>query len=180
MPVAIPQTVRRSLGEEAVVDFMPWMEEWLSESIKEKAVPRDEYREVLSRLEGLEKDVSLVKEEQARMRVEFREDQVQMRVEFREDQVQMRAGLREDQVQMRAEFREDLGQLRREMNQRFDEMNQRFDGMHQRFDEMHQHFESRLDQMSERMLVQTRWLIGSIALFGTILTIMMGIAQFTP
>ena len=158
MPVAIPQTVRRSLGEEAVVDFMPWMEEWLSESIKEKAVPRDEYREVLSRLEGLEEDVSLVKEEQARMRVEFREDQ----------------------VQMRAEFREDLGQLRREMNERFDEMNQRFDGMHQRFDEMHQHFESRLDQMSERMLVQTRWLIGSIALFGTILTIMMGIAQFTP
>jgi len=158
MPVAIPQTVRRSLGEEAVVDFMPWMEEWLSESIKEKAVPRDEYREVLSRLEGLEKDVSLVKEEQARMRVEFREDQ----------------------VQMRAEFREDLGQLRREMNERFDEMNQRFDGINRRFDGMNQHFESRLDQMSERMLVQTRWLIGSIALFGTILTIMMGIAQFAP
>jgi len=158
MPVAIPQTVRRSLGEEAVVDFMPWMEEWLSESIKEKAVPRDEYREVLSRLEGLEEDVSLVKEEQARMRVEFREDQ----------------------VQMRAEFREDLGQLRREMNERFDEMNQRFDGINRRFDGMNQHFESRLDQMSERMLVQTRWLIGSIALFGTILTIMMGIAQFTP
>ena len=158
MPVAIPQTVRRSLGEEAVVDFMPWVEEWLSESIKEKAVPRDEYREVLSRLEGLEEDVSLVKEEQARMRVEFREDQ----------------------VQMRAEFREDLGQLRREMNERFDEMNQRFDGINRRFDGMNQHFESRLDQMSERMLVQTRWLIGSIALFGTILTIMMGIAQFTP
>jgi len=151
MPVAIPQTVRRSLGEEAVVDFMPWMEKWLSESIKEKAVPRDEYREVLSRLDGLEKDVSLVKEEQARMRVEFREDQ----------------------VQMRAEFREDLGQLRREMHECFD-------GMHERFDGMNQHFESRLDQMSERMLVQTRWLIGSIALFGAILTIMMGIAQFTP
>ena len=151
MPVAIPQTVRRSLGEEAVVDFMPWMERWLSESIKEKAVPRDEYREVLSRLDGLEKDVSLVKEEQARMRVEFREDQ----------------------VQMRAEFREDLGQLRREMHECFD-------GMHERFDGMNQHFESRLDQMSERMLVQTRWLIGSIALFGTILTIMMAIAQFTP
>ena len=133
------------------MDFMPWMEKWLSESIKEKAVPRDEYREVLSRLDGLEKDVSLVKEEQARMRVEFREDQ----------------------VQMRAEFREDLGQLRREMHECFD-------GMHERFDGMNQHFESRLDQMSERMLVQTRWLIGSIALFGAILTIMMGIAQFTP
>jgi len=134
------------------------MEEWLSESIKEKAVPRDEYREVLSRLDGLEKDVSLVKEEQVRTRVEFREDQ----------------------VQMRAEFREDLGQLRREMHECFDGLNERFDGMHERFDGMNQHFESRLDQMSERMLVQTRWLIGSIALFGTILTIMMAIAQFTP
>jgi len=105
------------------------MENWLSESIREKAVPRDEYRELLSRLDGLEKDISLVKEEQARMR---------------------------------AEFREDLGELRREMHERFDRMNER------------------LDQMSERMLVQTRWLIGTIALFGTILTIMMAIAQFTP
>ena len=43
MPVAMPQVVRRSLGEEAVVDFMPWMEKRLHESIREKAVPRDEY-----------------------------------------------------------------------------------------------------------------------------------------
>ena len=28
--------------------------------LKEKAVPRDEYREVLSRLDGLEKDVSAI------------------------------------------------------------------------------------------------------------------------
>jgi len=151
VPVAMPQVVRRGWGEEVVAAFVPWLKEEISETVKEKAVPRDEYREVLSRLDGLEKDVSLVKEEQARMRVEFREDQ----------------------VQMRAEFREDLGQLRREMHECFD-------GMHERFDGMNQHFESRLDQMSERMLVQTRWLIGSIALFGAILTIMMGIAQFTP
>jgi hypothetical protein len=45
---------------------------------------------------------------------------------------------------------------------------------------MERHFEARSDQMSERMLVQTRWLIGSIALFGTILTILQAIAQFTP
>ena len=173
MPVAMPQVVRRGWGEEVVAAFVPWLKEEISETVKEKAVPRDEYREVLSRLDLLEKDISLVKEEQARMRVEFREDQVQMRAEFREDQAQMRAEFREDQAQMRAEFREDLGQLHREMNERFD-------GMHERFDGMNQHFESRLDQMSERMLVQTRWLIGSIALFGTILTIMMAIAQFMP
>jgi hypothetical protein len=49
-------------------------------------------------------------------------------------------------------------------------MHERFDRMNERFDGMNQHFELRLDQMSERMLVQTRWLIGSIALFGTIMT----------
>jgi len=129
MPVAIPQTVRRALGEEAVVDFMPWMERWLSESIKEKAVPRDEYREVLSRLDGLEKDLLLVKEEQARMR---------------------------------AEFREDLGGLRREMHERFDRANERFDDMH------------------HQMIVQTRWLIGSLALIGTVVSVLLAIAQFTP
>ena len=111
MPVAIPQTVRRSLGEEAVVDFMPWMEEWLSESIKEKAVPRDEYREVLSRLEILEHDVSDIKM--------------------------------------------DVRELRREMNERFDDMH-------------------------HQMLVQTRWLIGSLALIGTVVSVLLAIAQFTP
>jgi tetrahydromethanopterin S-methyltransferase subunit G len=144
MPVAIPQVIRQGWGEEVVEAFVPWLKEEIYEAVEEKAVPRDEYREVLSRLDGLEKDVSAIKESLFQTRTEFREDQ----------------------ALMRAEFREDLGQLRREMNERFDRMNQRF--------------ESRLDQMSERMLVQTRWLIGSIALFGTILTIMMAIAQFTP
>ena len=129
MPVAIPQTVRRSLGEEAVVDFMPWMEEWLSESIKEKAVPRDEYREVLSRLEILEHDVSDIKM--------------------------------------------DVRELRREMNERFDRVNERFDEMGARFD-------GRFDDMHHQMLVQTRWLIGSLALIGTVVSVLLAIAQFTP
>ena len=165
MPVAIPQVIRQGWGEEVVTAFVPWLKEEIAATVKAKAVPRDEYREVLSRLDGLEKDVSVIKESLFQTRTEFREDQ----------------------VQMRAEFREDLGELRREMNQRFDGIYERFDGingcfdeMNGRFDEMNQRFESRLDQMSERMLVQTRWLIGSIALFGTILTVMMAIAQFTP
>ena len=101
----------------------------LKQLVEEKAVPRDEYRQVLSRLDVLEHDV--------------------------------------------ADIKENVRELRGEMNERFDRMNERFV-------EMERHFEVRLDQMSDRMLVQTRWLIGSIALFGTILTIMMAIAQFTP
>jgi len=72
-----------------------------------------------------------------------------------------------------ADIKADVRELRAEMNERFDRVNERFD-------QLGQHFEVRLDQMSERMLVQTRWLIGSIALFGTILTILQAIAQFTP
>jgi tetrahydromethanopterin S-methyltransferase subunit G len=92
------------------------MERWLSESIKEKAVPRDEYREVLSRLEILEHDVSDIKT--------------------------------------------DVRELRREMNERFDRVNERFDDMGARFD-------GRLDDMHHQMIVQTRWLIGSLALIGS-------------
>jgi len=63
---------------------------------------------------------------------------------------------------MRAEFREDLGELRREMHERFDRVNERFDEMH------------------HQMIVQTRWLIGSLALIGTVVSVLLAIAQFTP
>lgn len=69
----------------------------------------DEYREVLSRLDILEHDVSDIKV--------------------------------------------DLRDLRREMNERF-------------------------DQMYDRMLVQTRWLIGSLALIGTVVSVLLAIGQF--
>ena len=72
-----------------------------------------------------------------------------------------------------ADIKVDVREMRAEMNERFDRVNERFV-------DMERHFETRFDQMSERMLVQTRWLIGSIALFGTILTILQAIAHFTP
>ena len=132
MPPRVPETVRQAWGDELVAEIVPWLEQ----IVREKAVPRDEYRQVLSRLEVLEHDIADIK-----------------------------ADLRE--------LRGEMGGLRGEMNERFDRMNERFV-------EMKRHFEVRLDQMSERMLVQTRWLTGIIALFGTILTILMAIAQFAP
>lgn len=72
-----------------------------------------------------------------------------------------------------AEVNREVGDLRREMNERFDRMNERFD---ERFDRMNERF----DQMYERILVMTRWTIGVLALFGTIVTILLAIAQFAP
>ena len=114
---ALPR-LREVLGEEGVDELV----RWLDDRIAERAVPRDEYREVLSRLDILEHDVSDIK------------------VEVRD--------------------------LRREMNERFDRMNERFDQMNTRF-------EGRFDQMYDRMLVQTRWLIGSLALIGAVVSVLL-------
>jgi len=158
MSPQVPEAVRRAWGDELVAEVVPWLEQM----IEEKAVPRDEHQPILSRLEGLERDVTDLKAAIHQLRSEMNE--------------------RFDRLYHRSETRFD------QMHERFDQMNQRFevrlDQMNQRFearlDQMNQRFEARLDQMSERMLVQTRWLIGSIALFGTILTILMAIAQFAP
>ena len=136
MPVKAPEVMRKAWGEEVVGAFIPWLDTLL----EERVVLRDEYREVLSRLDGLEKDISLVKESLTQTRAEFREDQ----------------------ARTRAEFREDLSALRMETNQGFGRVSDRF------------------DQMSECMLVQTRWLVGSIVVFGLIVSTLMAIAQFTP
>lgn len=115
---ALPR-LQEVLGEEGVDELV----RWLNGRIAERAVPRDEYREVLSRLDILEHYVSDIKV--------------------------------------------DLRDLRQEMNERFDRMNDRFDQMHVRF-----------DQMYDRMLVQTRWLIGSLALIGAVVSALLAIGQF--
>ncbi len=120
------------MGDTLVVEMIPW----LQEMIREYGVPRDEYREVLSRLDSLEKSVSQLDEKLFRTRMEFKED---------------------------------MGQLRQEMNERFDNVNGRFDQMHERFDDI-QH----------QMVVQTRWLVGSLTVIGTIVSVLLAIAQFTP
>ncbi len=80
-----------------------------------------------------------------------------VRGEYRE--VLSRLDLLEHDV---AGLKDGLHQLRTEMNERFDHMNERFDTLY------------------DRMLVQTRWTVGTIALFGTAVTILLAIAQFKP
>ena len=117
----MPQSVERTLGPEATGDLSQWFEIVLVEY----AVRRDEYRQVLSRLDILEHDVADVKDR--------------------------------------------ITDLHRTMDERFDRMNERFDHLNERF-----------DQMYERMTTMTRWTVGTLALLGTIMTILMAIAQFVP
>jgi len=157
MALMPPRTVREAWGEEVATDFADWFEFVIEERavkpviskvdamLKERAVSKDEFRQILSRLDILEQDV--------------------------------------------AELKAEVKDLRKEMNQRFDllysEMNQRFDRVNERFDrlysEMNERFDrmnERFDQMYERMLSMTRWTVGTLALFGTIITILLAVGQF--
>ena len=189
--VAAPEAVRQRLGEEVLVEFVPWIEEivreqsypWIEQLVHEQAVPRDEYREVLSRLDVLEHDVAGVKED-----IRLLHDEMHVGFKGLRDEIEgLRQETRSEIQGLRQETRSEFHALRLEMNERFDRIDERFDRINERFDRMSErfiglerHMETRLDQMSERMLVQTRWLIGSIALFGTIITILLAIAQFAP
>ncbi len=131
----IPQSVERTLGPEATGDLTQWFEVVLVEH----AVRRDEYREVLSRLDILEHDVADVKDR--------------------------------------------ITDLHRTMDERFDrmnsEMNERFERLEARNDERFDRMNKRFDEMYRHISTMTRWTVGTLALLGTIMTILMAIAQFT-
>lgn len=50
MPTSVPRSIRQAWGEKATEDFT----RWFKESLRERAVMRDEYGEVLSRMDGLD------------------------------------------------------------------------------------------------------------------------------
>jgi len=102
----------------------------LDQILEEKTIRRDEFREVLLRLDLLDRDVSLLKDQMVETRGEIRD-------------------------------------LRRDMNDRFDQMNGRFDRVNERF-----------DQLYDRMVVMLRWTVGTLALLGTVISILLAIGQF--
>ncbi len=70
------------------------------------------------------------------------------------------AELKQSITDLRADFRE----FRREVNERFDRMTSEFNN---RFDRMHEHLGSMI-----------KWTVGTLALFGTLITILLAIGQF--
>ncbi|PSR01758.1 MAG: hypothetical protein BRD47_05225 [Bacteroidetes bacterium QS_8_68_28] len=65
------------------------------------------------------------------------------------------------------------------IDDRLNAMDERFDAMNTRMSERSEHIDEKLDRMNDRILSMTRWLIGLLVLFGTMVTVLLGIAQFT-
>ena len=130
----VPEVLRRAWGDEAAEAFAVW----LAGVLEERAVSRDEFRQILSRLDVLERDV--------------------------------------------AALQADVRELRREMNERFDrlygDMNERFDRLYREMNERFDRMGERMDRMYHQMVVQTRWLIGALAVIGTVISLLLAIGQF--
>jgi len=99
--------------------------------------------------EILEKNVAELKTELQNLRAEFKTDVMELRKEFKIDV-----------TEMRKEFKMHIMELRKEMNDLRREMNERFDNMY------------------ERMTSLVKWTVGTLALFGTIITILYAIGLF--
>jgi DNA anti-recombination protein RmuC len=133
-PLEVPPILRQAWGNEVVDAFAVW----LTSVLEERAISRDEYRQILSRLDILEHDM---------------------------------ADLKADVQELRREMDERFDRLHREMDDRFDQLHRE---MYERFDRMNE----RMDQMYHQMVVQTRWLIGALTVIGTVISILLAIAQF--
>ena len=83
-----------------------------------------------------------------------------------------------------ADFKTESREHRREVNERFDRIDDRFDRMHEqfneRFDRINERFDrinERFDRMHEHLGAMVKWTVGTLALFGTLITILLAIGQ---
>lgn len=162
MPTRLPNSVHEAWGEQAAEDFSQWIEEYL----QERTVRRDEYREVLSRLDVIDERFK---------RVDARFEQVDERFE----QVDARFEQLDERLNRMGEHFENRFD---QMDQRFNQIDQRFDNLSaqfdQRLDSLSEQFNDRIDRLHEQTRVMMRWTVGTIALFGTIVTVLLAIAEF--
>ena len=147
-----PRGMEEKLGKETTEEFINWLDAF----IKEKGVTRDEYREILSRLDKIDKDLEGIKEEQGRQR---------------QDIGQLRQEINDRFDRMNNEFNDRLDRMNNEMNERFDRMNNE---MNERFDRIN----DRLDRMNERLQSTIKWMVGVTLGMGSLLAVLMSIYKF--
>ena len=166
LAVEIPVSVREALGDKATLDLVTWF----IKAVPSVAVTREEFSTVLSRLDRVENELRAIREELASFKesVDRRFEAVDRRFEA--------VNARIDAVHDR------IDALRKDMDDRFDsfqkDVSGRIDVIRSDLDSFQRSIEARLDAMNERMLTQARWLVASIAILGTVISILLAIGQF--
>lgn len=140
-----PPRTTEALGEEVATELAQWITE-VFDTFRVRWVTRDEYREILSRMDILEHDMSGLKAEVLELRRETsaRFDAMEERFDTRFDYLQSETNARFDRLQS-------------EMNARFDTVNTRIDTIH------------------EVVRSQTRWLIATLIALGGLISVLITI-----
>ena len=159
MPTTLPQSVREHFGEQVAEDFS----RWFAENVEYELVTKSEYRKILSRLDAIDERFAVIDEQFEKVDERFEH------VDERFDQMEDRFNERFEQVDQRFE----------QVDQRLEQVDQRFESMEERFDKRFEGMDAKLDRMNDRILSMTRWLIGLVALFGSLVTALLAVAQFT-
>ncbi len=73
-----PRKIEEQWGKDTSEEFISWLDAF----IKERSISRDEFREVLSRLDAIESSLDYVKEEQERQRAELNQLRTEMNERF--------------------------------------------------------------------------------------------------
>ena len=144
----MPTSLPRSVREHPGDQVADDLSRWFTENVQQELVTNDEYREVLSRLDVLEERFD---------HVEDRFDRVDERLDRTDER---------------------LNQMDERLDAMNAQMNERFDAMNERMDERSEQMTDQLDQMNDRILSMTRWLIGLLVVFGSMVTVLLAIAQF--
>jgi chromosome segregation ATPase len=159
----IPDTLVAVLGEPAGRDLTDWLEVIMDEG----TVRRDEWAQTEVRFDKVETRLDAV---------EVRLDKVEVRlggVESRLVKVEVRMEAVESGL---VEVKTDLRELRRTVDDRFDRLQIAID---QRFDNINLEMTRRSDELQRTIIGQTRWSVGVLALFATMVTVLLAINQFT-
>jgi tetrahydromethanopterin S-methyltransferase subunit G len=159
-PLTLPRNVRDAFreiwSEEIADDFTGW----LDTRFQQRAVPREEWNEVTGRLDRLENEMTV------------RFEQVDDRLDRIEDRL--------DQMDTRFDtVNERFDAMNARIGERFDTMNERFDERSDRIDEKLGQMSEQIDRMNGRILSMTRWLIGLLFFFGTMVTVLLAVVQLT-
>ena len=115
-------------------DVVDALEGLMDEKIRASAVTKDEYREILSRLDLLENNYQHLSGEVS-------------------------------------ELKRIMMEFMRDVDARFDKVNERIDKINDRIDE-------RFDQLNARIDSMIRWTVGTVALFGILISALMTILKF--
>ena len=176
-----PRGMEEKLGKETTEEFINWLDAF----VKEKGVTRDEYREILSRLDKIDKDLEGIKDEQGRQRQDI--GQLRQEINDRFDRFNEQMNERFDRIndrfdRMNNEMNERFDRMNNEFNERFDRINDRFDKMNNemndRFDRMNNEMNERFDRMNERLQSAIKWMVGVTLGMGSLLAVLMSIYKF--